>query len=382
MTTTTMTWRQKVATVLDWAPVDKGQLPLLMLVPILAQYALWAVAVLRRPDRERLVNVPALEQLFTQGCLFIGTGIVLMLLGLYLRRRHPDRLWFQHLAIQYYASVLVYMGYNVGLNEISTGLVLLGAPVFGFIVLDRRAVWLGTGTALLLFFGLGLATVYGHLPYAPIMAPATDTAVARFQFYSTLGFAAPHFFGILLLADQTLAYWRRREDTVRELSRTDPLTGLPNRRSIMEMLEKEVARTRRHGPPMCVVILDLDHFKKINDTHGHPTGDKVLQEAARVLRESIRSCDFVGRYGGEEFLMVLPDTDVDGAAILLERCRAALATTLIRAETGKTFHVSASFGVVCNVKDMAVEGGHLIKAADDALYQAKANGRNRVEIAA
>jgi diguanylate cyclase (GGDEF)-like protein len=284
--------------------------------------------------------------------------------------------------ILFYAAVLVYMGYQVGLNEIATGLVLLGAPVFGFIVLDRGAVWLGTTIGLILFFVLGLATVHGYLPYAPIMVPPADAAARQFHFYSLLGFAAPHFVFLLLLTDRTLHFWRQRENTIRELSRTDALTGIPNRRSIMEVLEKEVARTRRHGPPLSVVLLDLDHFKKINDTWGHPTGDKVLQEAARVLRESMRQCDVVGRYGGEEFLMVLPDTTPEGAAALLERCRAALATTLIRAETGKTFHISASFGVVCNQQDMNRDVATLIKAADEALYRAKENGRNRVEMAA
>ncbi|MCD6061436.1 MAG: hypothetical protein K0S16_1747 [Moraxellaceae bacterium] len=382
MTTSTTTWRQKLAAVLEWSPVDKGQIPLLMLVPIMGQYALWGYLVLQRPDREQLVNVAPLEQLVILTLLFIGGGIVLMLLGLLLRRVRPDSLLFQHLAIQYYAAVLVFMGYQVGLTGMATGLVLLGAPVFGFIVMDRRAVWLGTAVALALFFGLGLATVHGHLPYAPILAPAADATARQFHFYSLIGFSAPHFIFIILLADQTLNFWRRREDTIRTLSRTDTLTGIPNRRSIMEMLEKEVARTKRHGPPMCVVILDLDHFKKVNDTYGHPTGDLVLREAARVLRESIRSCDAIGRYGGEEFMLVLPDTDAEGAAVLLERCRAALATTIIRAETGKTFHISASFGVVCNQKDMAVDVATLIKAADDALYLAKQNGRNRVEIAA
>lgn len=390
--TTTITWRQKLAAVLEWSPVDKAQIPLLMLVPILGQYALWAYIVLQRPDRDRLVNVAALEQLMSLGFLFITGGVLLMLLGLYLRRGHPerarpdqvrpDRLWFQHLAIQYYGGVLIFMGYQVGLGAFTTGIVLLGAPVFGFIVLDRLAVWLGVGTALALFLGLSIATVQGQLPYAPIMMPPTDAASAQFQLYSMLGFAAPHFIFILLLADRTLNFWRARENTIRELSRTDTLTGLPNRRSIMELLQREVARTRRHGPPMCVVILDLDHFKKINDSWGHPTGDKVLQEAARVLRESMRQCDTIGRYGGEEFMMVLPDTTSEGAAALLERCRSALATTVIRAENGKAFHISASFGVVCNQKNMDTDAEALIKMADEALYRAKENGRNRVEMAA
>lgn len=105
------------------------------------------------------------------------------------------------------------------------------------------------------------------------------------------------------------------------MSLTDALTGIPNRRSILDLLEREVARTRRHGPPLCVALLDLDHFKKVNDTHGHPTGDKVLQEAARVLRDAIRSCDAIGRYGGKELMIVLPDSAPEGAALVLERPR-------------------------------------------------------------
>lgn len=376
------TWRKKLAGVLEWSAVDKGQVPLLFLVPILGQYALWGLYMLGHPDRDRYLQAPALEQLFILSCAFIAGGLLLMLLGLMLRRRNPDSPLFQHLAIQYYAIVLVFMGYQVGLTEISTGLVLLGAPVFGFIVLDRLAVWLGTASALLLFFALGLATVHGHLPYAPIVAPATDAAAAQFRFYSLLGFSAPHFIFILLLADSSLNFWRRREDTIRELSLTDSLTGLANRRSILALLEREVARTRRHGPSMSVVILDLDHFKKINDTWGHPTGDLVLQEVARVLRDSIRACDGVGRYGGEEFMLVLPDTTIEGATTLLERCRSALAGTVIRGEAGTSFHISASFGVACNERDMSRDSKELIRMADEALYRAKENGRNRIELAA
>lgn len=376
------TWRQRLAAVLDWSPVAKGLLLPAMLATVLFQYLIWAWAVLQRADRERLVNVARLQPEMQWEAALMGGAVLVFLLGLYLRRRNPEVLWFQHLSIQYYAVALVVLGYTVGLNTVATGVVLLGAPVFGFIVLDRLAIWLGTLTAVILFLVLSVATVKGMLPYAPLLIPATDAAGAQFQLYSTLGFAAPHFLVLLLLADQTLHYWRQRESTIRELSRTDSLTSLPNRRSIMEMLEKEVARTRRHGPPLCVVILDLDHFKRINDTHGHPTGDKVLQRAAQVLRETIRTSDSIGRYGGEEFLIVLPDTPAVGARVLLERCRAALASTVIRAETGKTFHISASFGVVCNEKNMDVDAATLIKSADEALYQAKANGRNRVEIAA
>ena len=209
--------------------------------------------------------------------------------------------------------------------------------------------------------------------------PATGADVVQFQLNSVLGFAAPHFLLILLLADQTLHFWRKREDTIRELSRTDALTGLNNRRSIMELLSKEVARTLRHGPPLAVVLLDLDHFKRVNDTWGHPTGDLVLQQAARALKATIRQCDAVGRYGGEEFMILLPDTSLAGAEVLIERCRAALAATTITADNGETFSISGSFGLASNEQCHGLSAEVMIKAADDALYRAKQSGRNRVE---
>ena len=377
---TDKTWRQRLAAVLEWSPVDKGQMMLMMLIPILCQYQLWAFYVLQRDDREQLINVAVLRTLIWHEATMLAVSVSLVLLGLWLRRRSPDRLWFQHLAAQFYAVVLCYLGYHIGLNELSTGIVLLGAPLFGFIVLDRTVVWLGTATGLALTLSLNYASALGLIPYAPVMQPAADAASQLFHLHSILIFAAPHFIFILLLADQTLHWWRRREDTIRVLSRTDMLTGLANRLAVMEMLEKEVARTLRHGPPLAVVILDLDHFKRINDTWGHPTGDRVLKEAARVLGASIRKTDVVGRYGGEEFMIVLPNTTLAGAIVLIERCREQLANTVIMADNGERVPISASFGLVDNEDDMSLDAEVLIKAADEALYQAKHDGRNRVVV--
>ncbi|HEX5277755.1 MAG TPA: GGDEF domain-containing protein, partial [Fluviicoccus sp.] len=177
-------------------------------------------------------------------------------------------------------------------------------------------------------------------------------------------------------------WWRQREDLVRTLSLTDPLTGIANRRHVLDLLEKEVARTVRHGPPLAVAVLDLDHFKRINDTWGHPAGDAVLQAAARELCACVRRNDTVGRFGGEEFMLLLPDTPLDGAKALAERCRARLEALDIRAENGERIPVTGSFGLVSNEQDLSADAEMLVKAADAALYRAKAGGRNRVEAVA
>lgn len=372
------TWRQRLAAVLEWSAVDKGFIPVAMLLPIYAQYLIWGLYTLQRPDRERLVDVAATNLLYMVMLSFIAGTVLIALLGLLLRRRHPHLIFFQYLSALYYAMTLVLAGYFVGTMTFAAGVVLMGGPLFGFIVLNRRLVWVAFLAALVLLVALTYATAFGFLPYAPIIRPPLDAASNLFWMNSYYFFAAPHLFFILILVDQTLSWWRKREDMIGILSRTDVLTGIHNRRSILDLLENECARTHRHGPPMCVVLLDLDHFKKINDSWGHPVGDRVLQQAAAMMRDSIRQYDAVGRYGGEEFMLLLPDTTLAGAESLVERCRENLAAISITSDTGEVFSISASFGLVCNEQCLAVSAETLIKAADDALYRAKEAGRNCV----
>jgi diguanylate cyclase (GGDEF)-like protein len=162
---------------------------------------------------------------------------------------------------------------------------------------------------------------------------------------------------------------------VRKLARTDALTGLPNRRSLDEELPRELARARRHEYPVCAVMLDLDHFKEVNDASGHQAGDMLLQEIASAWRKTLRDTDFVAyygfvaRYGGEEFALVLPDCELDQAMVAVERLRAAT-------PSGRT----SSAGVArWNRSESADE---LLARADAALYHAKRSGRDRAIIAA
>ncbi len=172
----------------------------------------------------------------------------------------------------------------------------------------------------------------------------------------------------------------RLDDALREQERlavTDGLTGLYNRRFVEEMLRLEVDRTRRGGERLSLLMMDLDHFKQVNDTHGHHGGDTVLIEVATRLRAAVRDSDVVARYGGEEFMVVLPRADSEVGVEIAERCRRALADEPVRLHDGTRVRVTGSFGMAA-LPDDADDVTTLIQRADRVMYAAKTGGRNRV----
>lgn len=374
-------WFRHLEKILEWNTVEKGLLPASFAIPIYTQYFLMCVYASHRQNCEHLVNFHYLSFLKTfLGFMIVG-AVVICAAGLMLRKTRPHFLPFQYLSTFYFASSLSVLGYSIGSLSFASGVVLLGAPLLGFILLDRAVVWLCGGFAVLVTIVMAYASALELVPYAPLIIPPTDSASKLFWTTVELSFALPWLVLMTLLTYHALTLWRRRENMILTLSRTDPLTGVHNRRSILELLHKEVARTLRHGPPLAVVIMDLDFFKNINDTWGHPTGDLVLTKTANILRDTLRQCDLVGRYGGEEFLLVLPDTTLEGSAHLVERCRARLAQTPMITSNGETLNISASFGLACNEEQIGLCVETLIKSADHALYQAKTKGRNLVQIA-
>lgn len=178
--------------------------------------------------------------------------------------------------------------------------------------------------------------------------------------------------GVVLMTNE------RADERNRLLAMQDELTGLSNRRFIMEALALQLAQTRRNGKPVSVLMIDVDHFKSINDTYGHLSGDRVLRNLATSLRSRLRAQDMAGRWGGEEFLVVLPDTDAAGATILAGNLRAEVEDARWSAQDGRSIPLTLSIGV--HMCDSATEElDTVISAADQALYRAKQAGRNRVE---
>lgn len=174
----------------------------------------------------------------------------------------------------------------------------------------------------------------------------------------------------LLVSLRNLASAERR-------AHTDSLTGLPNRRALDDTFEHLIAQAKRAGEPLSVMLIDLDLFKEINDTYGHDRGDEVLAAVASALAESVRTSDFAARMGGEEFLVLLPDTDAAGAGTVAETIAEALAGASVE---GVERRVTASFGVACH-PDHGADPATLLRSADRALYRAKDDGRACVRFA-
>jgi len=165
---------------------------------------------------------------------------------------------------------------------------------------------------------------------------------------------------------------------VEALASTDPLTGLVNRMTCLQVLETEIERANRYQRPLAVAIIDIDHFKRVNDTHGHAVGDEALRHVAAVLRANVRNVDTLGRYGGEEFLLIMPETDVDGGLASAEHLRRVLGGTDLQL-AGEPTSLTISAGVAGGAGTASLEIDQVLRESDAALYFAKAIGRDQVQ---
>jgi diguanylate cyclase (GGDEF)-like protein len=164
-----------------------------------------------------------------------------------------------------------------------------------------------------------------------------------------------------------------------QMTITDDLTGLHNRRNLNTILKREFHRSLRHDTELSGLMVDLDHFKKVNDVHGHDFGDLVLRDFAEILRSSVRDTDFIFRFGGEEFLLLLPQTDTAGASQTAEKIRQKTATNIFKTKRVST-SITVSIGVASVLEHHPPRSHTLISYADQALYEAKGRGRNQVVV--
>lgn len=296
--------------------------------------------------------------------------ITVCLLGTLLTRRHWINDVLLYIVIQGVGLSLIAMiwwGPGDAIGPYLSGFIVL--LVYNFFAFRLRFLIATVSGAMLI--GLFLA---GHLvkPYG------SGVVILSGTIFLLVTFLPLQFSAVL-----TELFMRRnyvQSARLDELARTDPLTGMPNRRAFMEELQSAIAQGKRYGHGFSLALMDLDYFKRINDEYGHGVGDDLLCQMHEQVRAVLRSSDSLARLGGEEFALILPETDAEGAGETAERVRRSLADTKLTAPSGERISLTVSIGVT-TFGERDVTADQLLREADDAMYRAKHAGRNRISVA-
>jgi diguanylate cyclase (GGDEF)-like protein len=321
----------------------------------------------------------ALRMVWHTALLLIVPWLLLGMLSLVARKKPALEPLAEIGVIELYAVSVALFALVTGPFESPGWILCIGGSLVGFLLFSQRLVFVGVLTFQLLVCGGALAMsmkLFRLDVLAQVIGVNDDLsrgAVARLSLLS-VGFS----YITLMLASHIIVRWRKREATFERLSKTDSLTGLTNRRHFVALVEHEMARTTRYGKPLSLVILDLDHFKLVNDTRGHLAGDAVLVAVGKILTSGIRTLDVACRYGGEEFALLLPETDLEGACELAARLGTALSEQPIDVGEGEPVYATMSIGVAAIPDPATASVDDFIRRADDALYDAKNAGRNRI----
>lgn len=270
----------------------------------------------------------------------------------------------------------------VGPFNLVTGIVLTGSTLIGLLLFPSRQITLIFALSIAAILAYSVIISLVDTLYVPLLAPVHDPAAQLWYDLMVLLAAT-----LILVKDSfTVAAltttWRHREEQTLHQASTDPLTGVANRGYATQALEQAFRHAEQSGKPLSVVLVDVDHFKQINDRYGHQVGDLALQLVARSLRDTLRDNDLVGRYGGEEFLLILPGTDAHNAIGVAERCAQALREiTVPGIRDLPSLKLTASFGVHSERVGTDSSPQVMVEMADIAMYQAKQAGRDRVVLA-
>lgn len=370
--------------ILALSELAKAYLIIISVIPFYLSYIAWGEYVLFADPMPGKIYLERLEGTISDLWLAVVINLALIVLGALIRYLSwPLDKLFRQVSLTFTVLFLTYSGHLIGVFSITSGIVLMSATILGLILFELTfVVVLSTFTTIALFGSCFLASL-GYIEYSPIFVggPTGGEHPDMFWVVSITSFSIPFILTFFIFSALLVRQWKIYDEEILKLASVDPLTQLSNRRFLMDSFKRELAIHDRQGhdeSSISCIILDLDHFKQVNDVHGHQMGDDVLVEAAKALQGCIREYDIVGRYGGEEFLIVLPRTGLDTAGMIAERCREKITELEIPLSGNQVLKVTASFGVAsfdmssnCSISDM-------IKVADEALYEAKETGRDRV----
>lgn len=274
------------------------------------------------------------------------------------------------------------IGYFLGQMTVLTGVFTIGSIFTGLLLFKRSIIFWGTIPCLVVFYGGSLLTLRNIIPYAPVFQPYTFTSAEFQNFMLINNLIGSTIIGVPLaiLFNTFLGRWMIREENQQQLILLDPLTQSLNRRGLSMKFDQLVNKKQLAGQNrghICLALLDLDWFKQVNDQYGHDGGDQVLKQIPRVLQKNLRADDVIGRFGGEEFMIIFSNTSPELAKKALERCRIAIEQHRIQYEQ-HSIQITASFGLsALHIQQANLH--ELIQRADAALYKAKQSGRNNVQ---
>ena len=282
--------------------------------------------------------------------------------------------WLPYLSIGILVLSLCRNGSMIGVLSPATMVSYVSLVTVGLVLFNRKIVYYTLIPVTLFLILSNYLSLQGQISYAPLFNLSTSPYQNKFWVISMLYFIVPILIICLILFEILLSQWRHREQLIQHLSQIDPLTNTLNRRSIKACLEKlEHKPTKAYA----LVLIDLDHFKQINDQYGHNKGDETLIQVSQALSQIIRDNDVVGRFGGEEFILILHQSSLAQAQNIAERCRQAIQALHLLSNVGDTIKVTASFGIAFSSTETNPQ--KLLSQADKALYEAKACGRNQVK---
>lgn len=293
-------------------------------------------------------------------------------------RRDAKSSWLLFITITAHVITGTAVCYAIGPYSAASGLITVAALLLGMVLLDRRSLWIAVVGWFLSMFAMHFASQAGILPFLSLFEASLESPRLAQVAAERAAAAAIIYIPLAVVMDHLISVWREDERSLSEAAQLDSLTGAYTRGFAMEVMQRALLKARDAAKPFGVLMLDLDHFKRINDAHGHARGDVVLKQTTHAVQSTLRAGDIVGRFGGEEFVILLSGADLTQARSAAERCRAAVAKMEI--SDAPYLSVTASVGVAA-FPDHGDDLDALLQASDRAMYSAKAKGRNRVETA-
>ncbi|NNH87282.1 GGDEF domain-containing protein [Acinetobacter terrae] len=360
--------------VMNWSVLNKCILMLILGSLVHVIWIVWKVFVLVSPNVWQWVNLPLLKLQLGLNILTLMVFIGLIYPCSVWRKKPPVQQWLPYVCVAIFVISLCRDGYIVGVLSPATMISYISLVTVGLVLFKRKIVYYALIPATLYLITCGYLSLQGQISYAPIFYLHSLPYQNMFWVLTMMYFIAPILITCLILFEILLSQWRHREKLIQHLSQIDPLTNALNRRSISDCLEK---LERKPTTSYALVLIDLDHFKRINDQYGHDKGDETLIKVSEVLSQIIRDSDVVGRFGGEEFILILNQSSLEQAKIIAERCRQAIQQLNLISDLGENIQVTASFGIALSNTQLRPQ--QLLSQADKALYEAKACGRNQVK---